>query len=140
MTVAQNPMLLYFKCVTILRLRKPAGWPTWLKLAACYSNAFKVMVTKNSNVGYWLGLCVKVRNLAKWIVKVNRREVLTNFRGLRRRRQTGRRCFTWINRLVVCHRSVLRICCSLIIYRSFQKTKMLGLGAGRVQLLISGAQ
>ena len=43
----------YIKCVTILRLRKPAGRPTCLELAACYSNAFKVMVTKYSNVGYW---------------------------------------------------------------------------------------
>ena len=35
------------------------------------------------------------------------------FLGLRRRRQTRRRCFTWINRLVVCHWSGRNIYCSL---------------------------
>ena len=37
-----------------------------------------------------------------------------DFLCLRRRGQTCRRCFIWINRLLVCHRSGLKIYCSLV--------------------------
>ena len=38
------------------------------------------------------------------------------FLGLRRRRQMRRRCFTWINRLVVCHTVGHKIYCSLPLF------------------------
>ena len=65
-------MLLYFVTITLNplkynRLAKPAGQPTFLVLAACYSNAFKVMVTKYSNIGYWALVYFSITNLRWWI-------------------------------------------------------------------------
>ena len=49
------------------------------------------------------------------IVKVDSWEVLTNFwMCVPGRRQTRRRCFTWIYRLVVCYRSGLKIFISFL--------------------------